>query len=149
MLGTESHSATAATVRMTGLSPNILSLIALFCGGWFAIAAWATMSGVHGRRKAMSSLVELQRAQALAMSSPAAAVVVLPGGAIEIAGNAYLRLGLLEPPGDVADLQAHFEEQGGTNLGTQVAETAAAGATSSHRSGRPARPGRHPAGSHR
>ena len=64
---------------MVEVSSTTLALIALFCGFWFAFAAWATVAGLQRRNSAGASLSRSDRCEALLGASPAVPIAILPG----------------------------------------------------------------------
>lgn len=112
---------------MVEVSSTTLALIALFCGFWFAFAAWATVAGLQRRNSAQASSSRTDRCEALLGASPAVPVAILPGGGVELGDNAHLRLGFETSPATLAELQSALGAEAGLALKERVEEAASGG----------------------
>src|SRR4051794_25817623 len=68
---------------MLTLSSTAVALVALVCGGWVAIAVWATLRGAGRSRAAGARAGEIARCEALLASSPASPLIVRQGGLLQ------------------------------------------------------------------
>lgn len=89
---------------MTPASPLLPIALALFAGGWLALALWFAWRGRQASGLVAGARREVARANALLGSGPAVPVVVRRGGAIEGGERAATLLGLSAMPGKIEDL---------------------------------------------
>jgi signal transduction histidine kinase len=83
---------------MLTLSPTAAALLALFCGGWLALAVALALGGARRAAQARAAGDEAERAQALLAASPAMAMVVRRDGRIDCPERLASSLGLAGPP---------------------------------------------------
>ena len=115
---------------MPSLTPTAAALIALFCGGWFAIALWATLKAIRVAAAASARLSEANRAQALLDAAPAIPVVVHRDGDLEASDRLAALLGIaFRPPalGDLSGGGAGLDPIDGALLADHVADAASSG----------------------
>lgn len=116
---------------MIELSRNAVALIALFCGAWLCLGAWATISALRRGRTAAAGREGAARAEALLLTGPGIPLLVHRDGSIEGAQRLAGILGLPETPHDLSGLSAEGAGLIGEDvalLTDHVATTAAAGA---------------------
>ncbi|HEX6377356.1 MAG TPA: ATP-binding protein [Allosphingosinicella sp.] len=111
---------------MVNLSSTMLAAIALFAGGWLALALWATLRGLGRARAAAGRIDATRHHEALLAASPALPLVIHRDGRLEEAGRVALALGLAGVPERLEDLGAAFGEEDLERLDAQVAGSAAA-----------------------
>src|SRR5213593_1687754 len=87
---------------MLSLTPTAAALVALVCGGWVAVAAWATLRGLRRSREAVGQVGEIARSEALLGAAPAVPVLVRRDGGIQGSERAAFALGLTDLPGDLS-----------------------------------------------
>jgi len=111
---------------MLTLSPTALAGIALFCGGWLAVALWATALGLGRARAAAGRIDSTRHHEALLAASPAMPLVVHRDGRLEEAERVAWALGLGRAPERLAELDAAFGEDDMEKLTAEVTAAAAA-----------------------
>lgn len=86
-------------------TPSLLTIaLALFAGGWLALALWMVWRGSRATGAISGAKHEAARLDALLASGPAVPVVVRRGGAIEGGERAAALLGLASLPAKVEEL---------------------------------------------
>jgi signal transduction histidine kinase len=88
---------------MLSLTPTAAALIALVCGGWLALAVWATLRGLRRSREGAGQAEEAGRAQALLSASPAVPLLVRRDGSLQASEAAAFAFGLASLPAGLAD----------------------------------------------
>ena len=68
---------------MLTLTPMAAAAIALVCGGWIAVAVWATLRGLGRSRLASGQRAEIAGCEALLAASPASPLVVRRDGGLQ------------------------------------------------------------------
>jgi signal transduction histidine kinase len=115
---------------MPSLTPTAAALAALFCGGWFAVALWATLRAIRHSAAAAARLSEANRAQALLDAAPAVPVIVHRDGDLEAGDRLAALLGIsFRPPaiGDLSGGGAGLDPIDGALLADHVADAASSG----------------------
>ena len=67
---------------MIELGTTAVAAIALICGAWVAVAAWATLNGARKAREARLRQVSAERSEALLEASPAMSLLIDAGGSL-------------------------------------------------------------------
>ncbi|HMC93052.1 MAG TPA: ATP-binding protein [Allosphingosinicella sp.] len=83
---------------MLSLAPTAAALIALVCGGWLAVAVWATLRGLRRSREAVGQVAEVAGSEALLAAAPAIPLLVRRDGTLEGMQRAAFALGLTQLP---------------------------------------------------
>src|SRR5438309_1167182 len=83
---------------MLSLTPTAAALIALVCGGWLAVAVWATLRGLRRSREAVGQVAEVAGSEALLAAAPAIPLLVRRDGTLEGMQRAAFALGLTQLP---------------------------------------------------
>ncbi len=83
---------------MSGLSPLLSATLALFLGGWLAIALWVSLAAQRRVARARDAGGESERLRALLRSSPALSLVVARDGSLEGTNRLAGLLGLKSLP---------------------------------------------------
>src|SRR3954454_2632124 len=90
---------------MLSMTPTAAALIALVCGGWLAVAVWATLRALRRSREAVGQVAEGAGSGALLAAAPAIPLLIRPDGRLEGTERAAFALGLTHLPSDLsADL---------------------------------------------
>src|SRR4051812_27942332 len=90
---------------MLSVTPTAAALIALVCGGWLAVAVWATLRGLRRSREAVGQVAEVAGSGALLAAAPAIPLLIRRDGRLEGSERAAFALGLTQLPADLsADL---------------------------------------------
>ena len=112
---------------MLTLTPTAAALIALVCGGWLAVAVWATLRALRRSREAVGQVGAVTRSDALLAASPAIALFVGQDGSLHGSERAAFTLGLTELPDDVSAPMGLAEEDASA-LRRAIADAQASGA---------------------
>jgi signal transduction histidine kinase len=114
---------------MIELSRSEVVLLALVCGAWLCLAAWAVLSGLQRARAARIEGRSAGRAEALLESGPAVPLLIARDGRLEASARLPALLGIEALPArwsDLAGSQALTEEDAAA-LGAAIEESGAAG----------------------
>jgi len=112
---------------MLTLTPTAAALIALVCGGWLAVAAWATLRALGRSREAVGQVGAVVRSDALLAASPAIPLFVGRDGSLHGSERAAFALGLTKLPDDVSAPMGLAEEDASA-LRRAIADAQASGA---------------------
>jgi signal transduction histidine kinase len=106
-----------------------LATIALLCGAWLALAAWAVIGGVRRGREGRAGAERAQKLEALLGAGPAVPLLVHDDGSAQGGERLAGLLGLPDLPGSLGGLShadAGLAEADLNRLGAAVRESAAA-----------------------
>ena len=112
------------------LTPTALALIALVCGAWLALAAWAVATGLRHRREGRAGSARAAQLEALLESGPAVPLLVHDDGTARGGVRLAAMLGLADLPGSLGALSdgaSGLAEADLGPLGAAVRESAATG----------------------
>ncbi|MDB5668924.1 MAG: sensor histidine kinase [Alphaproteobacteria bacterium] len=118
---------------MVTLSASAAALLAVFAGGWLAVALWATLRGRRTAVLASSQRRAIARISGLLASGPAVPLVVRRDGILEGGDRLAALLGLERLPRRFADLageRAVFSPDDAAMLSKRLAEAARGGGAS-------------------
>jgi signal transduction histidine kinase len=116
---------------MIFLTPISTAILAVVCGAWLALAAWATRRGIARGREASAEARSVEHQAALLAASPALPLVVARDGRIEGRDSLAFLLGLDRLPDTLGDLiaAAGFPADSGERLVDEVTAASAAAGT--------------------
>ena len=114
---------------MIEFSRTALAAIALFCGLWLGIAAWATFVGLRRRREAAARGRELAGAEMLLAASPALSLLVRHDGTVEGSPRVFDLLGLDYVPGRVEEAFVRLKPGDAATLAARLRDVALGGGT--------------------
>ncbi|MDB5697962.1 MAG: sensor histidine kinase, partial [Alphaproteobacteria bacterium] len=117
---------------MVEFSRAALATIALFCGLWLGIAAWATFVGLRRRRDAAGQSRELSGAAMLLGASPALSLLVHPDGTVEGPPRVFDLLGLEAVPARVEEAFARLRAADAAGLAARLRDVSIGGGNFSH-----------------
>ena len=116
---------------MVTLSASAAALLAVFAGGWLAVALWATLRGRRTAVLATSQRRDIARLGGLLASGPAVPLVVRRDGALEGGERLPAMLGLASLPRRFAELTGEsgaFEPADAALLSQRLGEASRGGA---------------------
>jgi signal transduction histidine kinase len=105
---------------MLTLTPTAAAAIALVCGAWLAIAAWATLRGLAAARAVAGEREAARRVGTLLEAAPAMPLLVHRDGRVEAPSRLAAALGLASPPREMADLGQALSAEDFDRLTAQV-----------------------------
>ncbi|HEY0324949.1 MAG TPA: histidine kinase, partial [Allosphingosinicella sp.] len=117
---------------MVTLSASAAALLAVFAGGWLAVALWATLRGRRTADLASSQRRDMARLAGLLASGPAVPLVVRRDGTLEGGERLAALLGLKSLPRRFAELVAEggaFAPEEAGLLSQRLAEASRGGGT--------------------
>jgi signal transduction histidine kinase len=119
---------------MIEVSRTGLALLALVCGVWLCLAAWALLHGLRRARDAGGGRRSAGRAEALIESGPAVPLLVARDGRLEGSARAPAMLGLDSLPGRWADIAGSgaLAQEDWAALAASIEESAGAGSSFAH-----------------
>ena len=116
---------------MVTLSASAAALLAVFAGGWLAVALWATLRGRRTAVLASAQRRDMARLSGLLASGPAVPLVVRRDGTLEGGGDRLAALlGIESLPRRFAELvgeRGAFDKDDATMLSQRLAEAARGG----------------------
>jgi signal transduction histidine kinase len=115
---------------MLTLSSTAAALVALVCGGWLAVAVWATLRGLGRSSSAAAQLAALDSDEALLAASPALPLIVGRGGRLRGPDRLASSLGLPRLPETLSGLgdgEAGLDEADFARLAAAISDSAGSG----------------------
>src|SRR5687768_15137524 len=115
---------------MLTVSATAAALIALFCGGWFALALWLSVRARVRLSSAAQTAAEAEGARSLLAASPAIALLATPDGRVEGSDRLASVLGFAGMPETLRGLsngEAGLEPEDAEALEAQVRACASTG----------------------